>query len=650
MAKKNLFVSDFETTTFLEDCRVWAWAMADVHNSETLHYGNNIDSFLNHIQQLPNNSTVFFHNLKFDGQFIANRLLHLGYKWARSKADQFKNNYFQFTVSKTGVWYSGFVKFSNGVRIKFVDSLKKIPFKVKDIAVAFNLDMMKGDLDYKTYRSKNHQLTDEEKKYIDSDIRIVAEAVKIQYQEGMTGNTVSSDSLKDLKMTIGKSRFENLFPMLSNEMYYNLKLAYRGGQTYVNSIFKNKVLGDGIVFDINSQYPWAMKEKPMPCGIPIFFKGEYKKNKKYPLYIQHIQCEFEIKKDHIPTIQIKNDRRFKANEFLDSSKDYEQVDLYLTNVDYDLFKEHYHIYNENHIDGYMFKSITGAFDKYIDKYMYQKNKPGIDLSLRSLAKLKLNSVYGKFGADPDVTGKIMFLKEDGSNGFISADRVEYITETGRKKTREVDELKEYGDSVYIPVAIFTTSYGRELTVRTAQKVYHRFAYCDTDSIHLIGTDVPDEIKDMIHPKKLGYWKHESTFESAKFIRQKTYYEDTYSKYKRDDKTNEIVKDRFGEPIILECSKEEHEFLHLNVKCAGMPDNVKKYVTKENFHIGAQIKAPIKRYPYKGDIHGTKINWSIKYSFTRNELDDKKLIPKQVKGGVVLVGQTFTIKAGGFFGY
>lgn len=645
MAKKNLFVSDFETTTFLEDCRVWAWALADVYNSDYLHYGNNIDSFLNYIQSLPNNSTIFFHNLKFDGQFIANKLLHLGYKWARSKADQFKNNYFQFTISKTGVWYSGFVKFSNGTRIKFVDSLKKIPFKVKDIAVAFDLDMMKGDLNYRSYRSKDHQLTDEEKKYIDNDIKIVAEAVKIQYEEGMTGNTVSSDSLKDLKMTIGKSRFENLFPMLSNEMYYNLKHAYRGGQTYVNSIFKNKLVGEGIVFDVNSQYPWAMREKPMPCGLPIYFEGEYKKNNKYSLYIQHLQCEFKLKENHIPTIQIKGDKRFLANEFLESSKDYAQVDLYLTNVDLELFLDHYYVYNLNFIDGFMFKSITGAFNKYIDKYMYQKaNSTG---ALRALAKLKLNSVYGKFGADPDVTGKIMYLKEDGSNGFHSADRVEYVTETGRIKTIEVPELKEYGESVYIPVAIFTTSYGRELIVRTAQKVYHRFAYCDTDSIHLVGTDIPKEIEDMIHPKKLGYWKHESTFASAKFIRQKTYVENTYARYKRDKETGQILYDRFDKPIIDECSKEDHEFLHLNVKCAGMPENVKKYVTMDNFHVGAEIKAPNKKY--KGKIN-KKIKNKRKCSLIRIESDDKKLVPKQVKGGVVLVGQTFTIKEGGFFGY
>lgn len=647
MVKKNLFVSDFETTTFLEDCRVWAWAMADVYQSEYLNYGNNIDSFLEHIQSLPNNSTIFFHNLKFDGQFIANRLLHLGFNWARSKADQFKNNYFQFTVSKTGVWYSGFVKFSNGVRIKFVDSLKKIPFKVKDIAVAFDLDMLKGDLDYKAYRSKNHKLTDEEKKYIDNDIRIVAEAVKIQYQEGMTGNTVSSDSLKDLKMTIGNSKFENLFPMLSNELYYNLKQAYRGGQTYVNKPFKNKVVGEGIVFDVNSQYPWAMREKPMPCGLPLFFEGQYKENKRYPLYIQHLQCTFKIKENHIPTIQIKGDRRFRANEFLESTYDVEFVDLYLTNVDLELFFEHYDVFNLNFIDGYMFKSVTGAFNNYIDKYMYQKaTSTG---SLRALAKLKLNSVYGKFGSDPDVTGKVMYLKEDGSNGFYSADTEEYITETGRKKRREVESLKEYGDSVYIPVAIFTTSYGRELIVRTAQKVYHRFAYCDTDSIHLIGLDIPEEISHMIDDKKLGYWAHESTFASAKFIRQKTYIENTYAKYKRDKNTGEILIDRFGNKVISSASKEDHEFLHLDVKCAGMPENVKKYVTMDNFHVGAEIKAPLKKYKYTGFITETR-NKNRKYRLVRDEPDDKKLVPKQVKGGVVLVGQTFTIKEGGFFGF
>jgi hypothetical protein len=74
----------------------------------------------------------------------------------------------------------------------------------------------------------------------------------------------------------------------------------------------------------------------------------------------------------------------------------------------------------------------------------------------------LNSCYGKFGSSPDVTGKFPYLKADGAIGFEMGDR-------------------ETKDPVYIPMAVFVTSYAREVTIRTAQKCFDRILYCDTDS-------------------------------------------------------------------------------------------------------------------------------------------------------------------------
>lgn len=80
-----------------------------------------------------------------------------------------------------------------------------------------------------------------------------------------------------------------------------------------------------------------MYEKELPFGEPIFFQGEYKQDKVYSLYIQMITCSFKLKKNKIPTIQIKNNRLFfRANEYLENSQN-EIVCLVLTNVDLKLF-------------------------------------------------------------------------------------------------------------------------------------------------------------------------------------------------------------------------------------------------------------------------------------------------------------------------
>ena len=86
------------------------------------------------------------------------------------------------------------------------------------------------------------------------------------------------------------------------------------------------MLENGTVLDVNSLYPSVMYDKKLPFGEPVFFQGEYKQDKVYDLYIQMITCSFTIKKNKIPTIQIKNNRSFfKANEYLTSSGDIEPV-------------------------------------------------------------------------------------------------------------------------------------------------------------------------------------------------------------------------------------------------------------------------------------------------------------------------------------
>ena len=67
-----------------------------------------------------------------------------------------------------------------------------------------------------------------------------------------------------------------------------------------------------MVFDVNSLYPYVMYEKNLPFGIPLYFKGKYKENKTYNLFIQNLRCNFKLKKNYIPTIQLKNTPFFNS--------------------------------------------------------------------------------------------------------------------------------------------------------------------------------------------------------------------------------------------------------------------------------------------------------------------------------------------------
>jgi len=215
-----------------------------------------------------------------------------------------------------------------------------------------------------------------------------------------------------LKKYFGKSKFEHYFPKLEYEIDKDLRKSYKGGFTYLNPIYKEKDVGKGSVLDVNSLYPSVMYEKMLPFGEPVFFEGQYEEDKIYPLFIQMITCSFEIKKNRIPMIQIKNNRMyFRPNEYLESSGG-EVVCLVLTNVDLKLFLEQYKVYDLKYECGWKFKGIQGLFTKYIDKWIKIKNESTLsgNKGMRTLAKLMLNSLYGKFATSLDVQSKIPYLR------------------------------------------------------------------------------------------------------------------------------------------------------------------------------------------------------------------------------------------------
>ena len=104
-----------------------------------------------------------------------------------------------------------------------------------------------------------------------------------------------------------------------------------------------------------------------------------------------ITCSFEIKKNKIPTIQIKNNKIFfRENEYLESSSG-EIVCLVLTSVDLKLFLEHYNVYDIEYISGWKFKSTEILFKEYIDKWIQVKNNATIEGNGRTKNNGEINA-------------------------------------------------------------------------------------------------------------------------------------------------------------------------------------------------------------------------------------------------------------------
>lgn len=552
------FTADFETTTDVKDCRVWATGICAINDDYNFEYGNNIDFFFHHAFLHPG-SAYYFHNLKFDGEFILYWLFKHGYKHTL-KTKLTEDKLFSTLISKQGAFYC--LRFSFEINNKIetiliIDSLKILPFSVNEVAKAFNLPLYKLELDYNTYRPIGYKLNEHDIEYLKHDVVIMARGLHILFREGLTKMTQGSNAFNDYKNIIGKKKFARYFPIPAYD--FDIRQSYKGGFTYCNPKFANKNICEGIVLDVNSLYPSVMYECMLPYGEGIYFDGEYKQDKLYNLYVIMFTCQFELKDGYIPTIQLKNTLGFIPTEYVTSSNG-EDITLCLTSVDLQLFLEHYNVYNLTYHGGWKFKSTNKLFKDYIDKWMKIKEEATVigNKAMRTLAKLMLNALYGKFALNPNVQCKIPFLD--------SNDVVKYAP--GPEETR---------NPIYIPVGTFITAWARYKTITSAQKLYDRFIYADTDSLHLVGTEIPKELE--IHPTKLGAWKHESTFTRARFLRAKTYIEEIE-----------------GE---------------LHITCAGMPKQCYENVTWDNFLKGSSFSGKLIPNHVKGGIVLTDTPFTIK---------------------------------------
>jgi len=564
--KERRFACDFETEVDSKKTRVWASIIVDIESLTLEALDTSIYGFMNYAKR--NNGIYYFHNLKYDGAFILDHLLKEGYKFDE---DLSKAKTFRTLITSDGAFYSLEIKFNYNKktrkwqRVKIYDSLKIIPLSIEAIAKAFKTPMLKGEIDYKKHHREGYRPDFNETSYILNDAMILAHALhEFIIDEGNTKMTIASNALSYYKGLQG-SYFRKNFPIIDEADDALIRKAYRGGWCYVNPLYANKKIGEGITLDVNSLYPAVMYQDLLPYGVPLYFKGEGKEisETEYPLRVYHVVIDLKLKGEHLPTLQDKAGFRFLSTEYITNTED-EPIDTWLTSVDLELIKEQYDINYIDIVEGYAVAGSHGLFKDYIDHF------GGIKATSvggrRTIAKLFLNSLYGKFATNPVGDLKIPYLKED---------RVFYKRVPGNDI-----------ELVYTIMGVFITAYARARTIRTAQAVYKRFTYADTDSVHLIGKERPLDVD--IHESRIGAWKIEESFTKAYYIRPKTYYE------------------------LLDNG-------NLNITCAGLPKSIRSklnkdgtpYVNMDNFKKGSIFEGKLMPIIIPGGIYLKEVNFTIK---------------------------------------
>lgn len=494
--------------------------------------------------------------------------------------------------------------------ITFKDSYKIATLSLANASKNFlGLILPKDGLDYDKVREVGCSLTETEKGYIYDDVFALKYIIKKLVIDGFIVNgrlvkytklTNSSQSLADYKIMLledynlkqnsfkdkdfdekitfllvkngsffkeNKSDiqkanilFETVYPKLS---YYDddyLRNAYYGGMTYVDfenikKIEKKSKTRSGLVYDVNSLYPFCMESFELPIGkgnlgvnIPYEnMSAEYKK--QFPLYVQTIRIyDMKVKKDKIPFIQVKDNPNFNGRQIIKENINLfgkkEVIDITLPSPMLEMLFECYDVLSYELGTHFAFESKKGLFDNYLNFWGEIKRKSkGAE---KQVAKLRQNGLYGKFGTAGDNEIALIDTTDDKFN--VIHTHTNYI-----------------GDTLYLPTAMFITAYAKCHLIKAINSNRHRFMYCDTDSIHLSGTEPVKgiDVDDNIY----GAWKHEMIFDDYKYVGSKRYAERAV--IKRGDK---IKLDNFY------LAKWEFKCCGLSEKIMKQIDDIKTFTT------------------------------------------------------------------------
>ena len=514
---------------------------------------------LRYVEKYGNNELKVKTYTKKEFNKYTNQNVEVTYR--QYKQDKLKS--FQYKLSiKDGIFY-GLTIQTDTTKIEFLDSYKIIPQSLQSACSSFlDLNLPKDGLDYNKERTLEESLTKEEMDYIYDDVFGLKYLIKFCCIDGFDVNgkhvrftklTNSAQSMYDYKQTLLED-YENKANAFSNEDFYNYvenrligtnfnntknfderlqilfesvypvqscfmdnweRLSYYGGLCtphYENcKKYSNTKDHRGKVYDVNSLYPSRMEVELLPYGVGHYYEIPYvKMNEKYkkdfPLYIQDITIhDIEVKKDKMYFLQVKDNEYFNGRELIKNNIDKygNKVDIHLrlTNPLLDLLFECYNVKSYTLGSHIGFRGSYKLFDNYLK--FWKEVKQTSKGAKRAVAKLRQNGLYGKFGMSGD----------NEITTFENNDGIFTINHTGETYV---------SNAIYLPMATFITSYAKCYLVNAINHNYDNFLYCDTDSLHLYGTEQAKGIE--VDSKKYGAWDNEMDFDDFKYLSPKRYAE------------------------------------------------------------------------------------------------------------------------------
>jgi len=390
-------------------------------------------------------------------------------------------------------------------KAEFRDSFNILPVALKKIEVRDDTGqtVKKQEFDYalmekaERYKPENWESIID---YLRDDCVTLYEAIK-SFQDKYGRHLTQAGAAMAQWKTIGKTQI----PKSTGEYFEKFKSYYFGGR--VQCFQRGIIEKDFSVFDINSAYPFAMLSAhpygtdfieskteldTYPRG-PAFFKirarscGAYPYREKTGLFFPD---DGEIREFHVT-----------GWELISAEETQTAGEPEIINVTY--------------------FPILQSFSEYIEHFYQQRltAKATGDKAGDLFAKLLMNSLYGKFGANPENYSEFVILPLEEMDSLLDPENDFTLSgELGpwllAEKDLDDEDMRYYNVATAASITGFVRAYLWRNIVATGRD---NILYCDTDSIATLSAG-----NELETGAELGKWKHEGEFDKAGIAGKKMY--------------------------------------------------------------------------------------------------------------------------------
>lgn len=383
------------------------------------------------------------------------------------------------------------VTYEGDKKITFYDSSALLPFSLKRITENFGVAHGKKEIDY----SKITKVTPQLLEYLEYDCRGLYESLEKFFGWPLIKSCGRSFSLASQSLRVLRSYIKRPIAALSPAVDAEIRRGYFGGRV---EIFRLVHAGNEKqtlkCYDVNSLYPTVMRANDFPNA----FRYETDSFENKPGFWE---CVVTAPYSHIPALGIVHKKKYifptgKYRALLSTP----EVD-YVRSLGYSVSIER----------GFVFSNGGNIFREFVDSLYEIRENSRRDSVDNTIAKLLLNSCYGRFGLN---SKKEQLVFDNGDSGLKFPGGEEIILKVAGKDYRLMSKGVTIETFSNVAIAGYVTALARihmhRILVSCGEDAY----YTDTDSIFTTRTLPTGE--------GLGQLKLEYECDSACFVLPKTY--------------------------------------------------------------------------------------------------------------------------------